>query len=590
MMASLSLPVADDTASQLSARLLGRLDSTPTYWHDVAARFEGAIDADSCLCSLGKEVADSIRTVHETAEVARQRLESLRATFHRAIDARMDELVAKLSNKQSDKACSLERELERLDHALERTRREYSIVRKAVTGNEVTAAFFAELSTTLDRIDALLVTIPHSPEEPSLIELEFDAGALVGTILSAGILVAPRYAQASDVVLRVFQTSLRSRRPLLVTLDLSDVRDFPSASELNAVTASLARRAHVNVSLVHNSDLHPLAVTFVADAAGRSVTAVVNLPEDTPQNDDVLVNCVTVAGIDVLQGQPLPARLAQSFGMQAPLRLCDTVNKFVCTPVISPDGTLYAPKRASNSVFTCAWDGAQLLPVSLADLGVSSTSAVAFVGDTNTLLLAERSMAVSSKILCVDSATRTIRWSAEAADMCGGIAVLPAAGIVISSGHTNSALFVHSLDDGSLLTSTGAESPFCVATDATTNTAYVNTGKTVTAYHWNGMELLPDAVVDAAGTAQKQRPLAVMPPARGLCTSYLVVGMGGSDSPNIRVLSLPDRRLFHTHELVGMHVVGLAADPSGTALAVCDAASLALHVLLWPLPGMPPLT
>jgi hypothetical protein len=52
------------------------------------------------------------------------------------------------------------------------------------------------------------------------------------------------------------------------------------------------------------------------------------------------------------------------------------------------------------------------------------------------------------------------------------------------------------------------------------------------------------------------------------------------------VLSLPDRRLVHTHELKGMGVMGLAADPSGTALAVCDAASKAIHVLPWPLPGM----
>jgi hypothetical protein len=44
------------------------------------------------------------------------------------------------------------------------------------------------------------------------------------------------------------------------------------------------------------------------------------------------------------------------------------------------------------------------------------------------------------------------------------------------------------------------------------------------------------------------------------------------------------------HTLVGMQVMGLAADPSGTALAVCDGVSKAVHVLPWPLPGMPALT
>jgi hypothetical protein len=50
-----------------------------------------------------------------------------------------------------------------------------------------------------------------------------------------------------------------------------------------------------------------------------------------------------------------------------------------------------------------------------------------------------------------------------------------------------------------------------------------------------------------------------------------------------------DRRLIHTHTLEGMQVMGLASDPSagGTTLAVCDFVSKAVHVLPWPLPGMP---
>ena len=91
----------------------------------------------------------------------------------------------------------------------------------------------------------------------------------------------------------------------------------------------------------------------------------------------------------------------------------------------------------------------------------------------------------------------------------------------------------------------------------------------------------------AAGTEDNLRPLAVVPPAPGQRTSYLVVGT--RRSPTLRVLSLPDRRLVHTHELEGMQAIGLAADPSATALAVCDNASKAIHVLPWPLPGMLPL-
>jgi len=60
-------------------------------------------------------------------------------------------------------------------------------------------------------------------------------------------------------------------------------------------------------------------------------------------------------------------------------------------------------------------------------------------------------------------------------------------------------------------------------------------------------------------------------------------------SLELRVLSLPGLALVHTHRLEGMKVWGLAADPCGMALAVCDLASQSTHVLAWPLPGMPQL-
>ena len=108
----------------------------------------------------------------------------------------------------------------------------------------------------------------------------------------------------------------------------------------------------------------------------------------------------------------------------------------------------------------------------------------------------------------------------------------------------------------------------------------------MSAFRWDGAALVAEGAVEAAGTEDNSRPLAVVPPAPGQRTSYLVVGT--LYTPTLRVLSLPDRRLVHTHELEGMKVTGLAADPSGTVLAVCDYASKAIHVLPWPLPGMPP--
>jgi hypothetical protein len=96
-----------------------------------------------------------------------------------------------------------------------------------------------------------------------------------------------------------------------------------------------------------------------------------------------------------------------------------------------------------------------------------------------------------------------------------------------------------------------------------------------------------EGVVEAAGDTSYWRPLAVVPPDPGQRTSYLVVCT--LNSHTLLVLSLPDRHLVHTHTLEGIEVMGLAADPSGTALTLCDGVSEAVHVLPWPLPGMPPL-
>jgi hypothetical protein len=148
-------------------------------------------------------------------------------------------------------------------------------------------------------------------------------------------------------------------------------------------------------------------------------------------------------------------------------------------------------------------------------------------------------------------------------------------------------LRVHRLADGALVTTTPADGPRFIAADPTTATLYVISRTLVAVFCWNGSALVPEGVVDAAGYTGNWRPLAVVPPAPGLRTSYLVVGTCGK--PTLHVLSLPDRRLVHTHTLEGMRVSGLAADPSGTALAVCDYASKAVNVLPWPLPGMPPL-
>jgi hypothetical protein len=161
--------------------------------------------------------------------------------------------------------------------------------------------------------------------------------------------------------------------------------------------------------------------------------------------------------------------------------------------------------------------------------------------------------------------------------------------LIIASIYWTNELRIHGLADGALVTTAFADHPTFIASDPVTSVLYVSTSCNVSAFHCNGSALVSEGVVEAAGDKGYARPLAVISPTAGQHTSssYLIVGT--CNASTLLVLSLPDRRLVHTHTLEGMKVKGLAADPSGTALAVCDRESKAVHVLPWPLPGMPPL-
>jgi hypothetical protein len=334
----------------------------------------------------------------------------------------------------------------------------------------------------------------------------------------------------------------------------------------------------------------------------RSVTFAgqdVGIAEDTVSN---VANVAVCAAGRALSFRA-PVRLQVIAGIQVPLRLDGIVTNKIVTPIITPDGTLYAPKGRTSDVFVFAADGTPLPPLPGAALGLYRTRSAAFVDGpkkvAGTLLLLADDNYEASVLVAVDSISRAVRWSTALGGSCYGIAVLPAQGVVVVSyyshkSYDNDSLRAHRLSDGSCIARVNVVEPSSIAADLATATLYVSTLGEVFAYHWDGASLVFDGFVDAAGDFDDWRPLAVVPPApgehspsqhsSGLRTSYLVVGTYCSST--LRVLSLPDRRLVQTYELEGMKVMGLAADPSGTALAVCDAASKAIHVLPWPLFSM----
>ena len=177
---------------------------------------------------------------------------------------------------------------------------------------------------------------------------------------------------------------------------------------------------------------------------------------------------------------------------------------------------------------------------------------------------------------------------------CDGIAILPSLGVVAAV--SDDSVFALRLSDGIRVGSLAVPNLWMfLAADDATGAVYGNvassTGYDVHAWNFSAdgasIRTMSNGPVTAAGTRSESRPLTVIPPAPCKAVSYLVVGTG--ESSELLVLSLPSLALTHTHTLEGMDLTGLAADPSGGALAVFDRESGALHVLAWPLPGMPPL-
>ena len=449
-------------------------------------------------------------------------------------------------------------------------------------------------------------TLPHGPVEPTFIALQLSQnqdswGDDSRISCTLGPLFAPCGVHADNILVRGLAKFVRLGRPLRFELALSN---YPSRThaELNIAAASVAFHTHVSVSLVSKVSrlslplslplLLPLQATLTPAPSGSgSVTVTVAIPKGTHRDAEVVVSGVTFAGQAVTGGQALPVLLRVVAGMQAPLRLEGAANVISSTPIITPDGTIYAPKIGSSDVLVFAGDGTPLPPLPLKTLGLSnSTRSAAFVEATGTLLLADIN-GDASKLVAVDAASRAVRWSAALGGSCWGIAVLSAQGVVVVSDLKDNQLHAHRLSDGTRIASVEAREPTYVAADPATSTMYVSTSVEMTAFRWDGAVLVAEGAVlvaegfvEAAGATGNWRPLAVVPPATGQHTSYLVVGT--KETPTLLVLTLPDRRLVHTHKLEGMRVVGLAADPSGTALAVCDGESKAIHVLPWPLPGM----
>lgn len=597
-----------DAASTAIATLRDALKSRSDVDGSVAAPWRaaaadaGAPNADAYLCHLGRSIGDALQTVPVHAEAARAQLRSVRAALHSAVDARCDELEGRITAAESAKATALERELCAVDAVLELLRAERGAAAEAAEslGDADLEARHAELTARLEAAEARLLTLPTSVVEPAYIGLEADLTVLMASIPDFGQVVAPRAITAAGLSLEPPASFVRPGDSARLRFRVLDAQlASQSAAELEVSLRAAAAATRVEATLDYpGAAPQPLDADVSVDIPGRCVVVSVGTPLDAPVIAYVSVGSVTVSGQRVAGAEPL--RILVRPGVRSPFRLQWSEDAIALSVCISKAGHVFVTQANSMGVSVFDGDGSPLSGMPAAGLNLSADirwSAFAHSA-TATLLLAD-DIGKDSTLVAVDPMTRVVRWQTHPHSLrgCYGVAGLPGHDLCIVASSGNQTLFAHRLSDGSRVGNIVVRGlSGRISADPTTGVIFgdafnVNDegNETHLVYRasWNpDSGLVEEDIVEASGDKVcLGRLVAVVPPAPGKRVSHLVVGSVAR--PELLVLALPDETLVHTHTLAGMAVVELAADPWGEALAVIDGESKALHVLSWPLPGMP---
>ena len=582
---------AASTRTALASRLL----ETPHLWRHATAA-AGASGVDEFLCHLGRSIADAALALPESAETARGQLRELRLVVHAAIDARFDELDQRIDSAQTAKSAALERELVAVDAALGRWRTDSAALSKAFISlsDAELESHHATLSSRLDDLESQLAMLPTAVEEPPIVRLVANTSAMLTVIAGFGRVLVPLAAFASDLIIDAVPGCVWPTGTVSVLLSLGARHAAQSLEESSVVLERLESLLTVGASLESPGGVEPHALdaTVATNFARRTLCLSIRVPATASAGDCIVVGVITVAGRRVA-GCPLTIPVVR--GMRGPLCIEGARFDGVVTPCISPDGLLFLPPGGTGpNVLVFGADGVPLPDLCLDGLDSSNNVRwAAYVqGDSPALLLAGCSK--PGRILCLDERTRAVRWSVEDVHLCGGVAVLPAMGVAIINSTASSTLFIHRLSDGARTGSLVVSAlGFFLASDPLTGLVFGifknSLGSNIHAWSCagDGSRLTPRGLVAASEAVGCSCAVAVVPPAPGKTVSHLVVAT--CFGSNLRVLSLPDFTLVHTHRQEGIAVEGLAADPGGCSIAVCDENSSAIHVLPWPLPGMPPL-
>jgi hypothetical protein len=598
----------------------------------VARERVTAACAAACATGVSEDTASDY---HQRSHVLLDEVDSIAASKVAALEA---ELVA------------LDAVLERIPRELEAIRTEACAlsVHPAPTDDDRSAC--QRLHSRLDALEGAVNALPAEPVEPAAIVFTLETpdpappGSQSATASNLGSVEGMRAITAAAV--KVGPLPGFARAGSLLTFTVECIEGFlecgRAADEANAVLgrllrvsvsllpcvsslrespqlppplarpasggAAAARNSHPtllvgrqesmpcsHVAAFPESVAYPLKVSVGYERTGccRAVVSI-TVPLGVPHGSAVQINSVAVAGAPSTHVPGFPLSVIVVGGLAAPLDLADVVHGFSTQPCSSIGGTLYLPDEGCAYLRCFGPAGQAKEPLALSRLHLSDKACVAAVDDSLGVLILGDANDRKSKIVAVDTATLRVLWTAGAFNSCGGVALLPQHGVVVASSYKSDFIHVHRLADGARIATATAPDPTYVAADPATGTVYVSSDEEVRAWRWDGSALVPLGRIVAALAAASRRPLAVLPPAPGKSLSHLVVGEGGQ--PGISVLALPAHTLVCDVLIPDARgrdapcsVWGLAGDPTGTALLVCDPVERSLCVLPWPLPGMPPL-
>jgi hypothetical protein len=421
-------------------------------------------------------------------------------------------------------------------------------------------------------------SLPRAPFEPTTILLV--AGG--SSPLLAAEIVGPSALSAASVV---FKAPSRVRPGSVAVCELRPREPPSSLHSANVLANSLLAHTFLDAAIVFSDGTsEPLYESADMTVDGLGIRIRIPIPLIDSRSHPILaIERVEIGGVPCTSDS-VPVHVPIGSGLAAPLRV-DSIGSAYVTPAISSDGVIYVPYDGNLHVID--YDGTPIrsFPLSTWKLSADCSAAAFADHEGGVLLLGEYNYGGANLLVAIDAVTFEERWHLGDGQIAGvmGLAVLPGAGVVFACQSSRNKVLALSLLDGSLLGSFDADYPINVAVDPVSHVIIVScSSNNVTSLTWTGSKLVSNGTISGAGT--NHILTTVVPAVAGKRKAHAVVACFGSNI--ISVYSLPEGTFVCKCQLQETHAVGLAADPYGSALVV---AGSDLHVLAWPLPGMPEL-